>query len=197
MQDTAAPRRKAGRPTNAERAIRAAEAPQVSIGHNSGKAVALGRDGSELTRKRTITSDIFHIPFEMIPQGWAYQWNVLEVTGQPQTAQRLAMAENGWRPVPAERHPGYFMPEGYKGPIIRDGLQLEERPAILNEEAKREELAKARKQVMDQQEQLRLTATRHGASVDPQYRGTGAVARQTYAPAPDAPRPQLPIDPAA
>lgn len=170
------------------------------IGHNS-NVVALGRDGEELTRKRTVSSDIFYIDPRIIPPGWDYQWNVLEVIGQPQTAQRLAMAENGWRPVPAGRHPGLFMPADYNpnAPIIRDGLQLEERPMTLTQEARAEELAKANKQVSDQIQQLRLSRNPtkglpDGFSDDSQYRGTGPVARTTYAPAPDAPRPALPID---
>jgi hypothetical protein len=171
-----------------------------TLGHNS-RVIAYGHNGEELTRKRTISSDIFDIPSSIIPQGWDYQWNVLEVVGQPQTAMRLAMAENGWRPVPAGRHPGLFMPADYPpgSPIIRDGLQLEERPMILTEEARAEEKAKASKQVRDQLEQLRLTKdlppsfTRDNSRLQAMERqGTS----RSYAPAPDAPRPALPIDPA-
>lgn len=198
--------RKRGRPSNAERAARAAveelkpktaaDSDTLRSAKAAGRAVAVGRDGEVLTRKRTITSDIFHIPPEIVPPNYSYQWNVMEVLNQPQTAQRLAMQENGWRPVPASRHPGYFMPVGYEGPIIRDGLILEERPSILTEEARAEELAKARRQVKDQQEQLRLTAKLpSGFSDDPKYRGTGAMARQTYEPAPADLRPRLEIDP--
>lgn len=206
-QAPATPKRKGGWPAGKPRASAARraqedEAPidRAGIGHNSGRAVALGRDGQELTRKRTVSADIFHIPPEIIPRGWDYQWNVLEVTGMPQTGARLAMAENGWRAVPSDRHPGMFMPEGYKGPIIRDGLQLEERPMILSEEAKREEYAKATRQMADQQEQLGLVKKMpDGFSRDnPNLRrlerqGTS----RSFAPAPDAPRPQLHIDQSA
>jgi len=200
---------KRGRPSNAEKAARAGighnsgatigrsetDEAVIAEAHRTGKAVAVGRDGEVLTRKRTVSSDIFHIPEQLVPDGWTYQWNVLEVFNQPQTAQRLAMQENGWRPVPSSRHPGMFMPVGYEGPIIRDGLQLEERPAIMTEEAKQEELRKAKKQVLDQQEQLRLSAKLpSGYSDDAKYRGAGAMVRQTYEPAPASVRPQLPID---
>lgn len=167
-----------------------------------GKAQALGRDGEVLTRKRTTNSDQFHIPPEIIPTGWDYQWQAIEVTGQPQTAAMIAMAENGWRPVPASRHPGRFMPADYppNGPIVRDGLRLEERPMILTIEARREEALKAGQLVKDQVEQLGLsTKMPDGFSRDNgrlrQMERAGTS--RTYAPEPSIPRPQLPIDPAA
>lgn len=163
------------------------------------QAEARGRSGEVLSRKRTVSSDIFHIPQNIVPPGWDYQWNVIEVLGQPQTGQQLAMAENGWRAVPAGRHKGMFMPEGTPddAAIIRDGLRLEERPLILTEEARDEEMAKARKQVRDQQEALRLgPKLPEGFSDNERYRGTGAVTRQSIERAPDTirPRHQLDID---
>ncbi len=164
-----------------------------------GAVVVRGRDGETLTRKRTQSSDQFFIPDEVVPQGWSYQWNCLEVAGQPQVGQRMAMAENGWRPVPAGRHPGRFMPNGTANdaPIIRDSLILEERPIELTMEARAEEAAKARRQVLDQQEQLGLSQklpsgfNRDNAEL---RRAERSKTSRTYAPAPDIARPQLPID---
>lgn len=166
------------------------------------KATAIGRDGEELTRKRPITTDMFHIPPEIIPDGWDYQWNLVTVLGQPQTAAMLAMAENGWRPVPAGRHVGMFMPANYseKGDILRDGLRLEERPMALTLEARAEERMKANRLVSDQQEQLGLSQRMpDGFSRDnPNLkRMERSGTSRTFAPAGDVPRPQLPIDPAA
>lgn len=167
---------------------------------DNGRAQVQGRDGELLTRKRTTNNDLFHVPSEIIPDGWDYQWNVSEVLGQPQTAQMLAMAENGWRPVPAGRHRGMFMPASWpeSGEIVRDGLRLEERPLVLSEEARAEEHAKAGKLMRDQQEQLGLAQRMpDGFSRDnPNLRrmersGTS----RSFAPAPDAPRPRLEIDP--
>lgn len=173
------------------------------IGHNSaGRAVAMGRDGMELTRKRTQNSDIYYIPQEIIPEGFDYQWNPVEVLGKPFSAMEagasLAMAENGWRPVPSDRHPGRFMPEGYEGPVIRDGLRLDERPMVLTLEARAEEAAKARTLVSDQIAQHRLASNMpSGFSRDNQELGRFERSKttRTVAPAPDIPRPQLPIDP--
>jgi len=178
----------------------AQESPRQIV--RPGAAEAMGRDGEILTRKRPISTDIFHIPPEIVPKNWDYQWNVIEVLGQAQTAMTLAMAENGWRPVPAGRHKGMFMPASYpeNGDIVRDGQRLEERPLILTLEARKEERMKADRQMRDQQEQLGLTQkmpdgfSRENPNLHRMERqGTS----RTYAPASDIPRPQLPIDPAA
>ena len=198
--DAAPPAQAAAQPTVRGPSIDRAS-PQFSpLPSANGRAVAVGRGGEQLSRRRTISSDQFYINPEWVPQDWDWQWNVYEVLGQPQTASRIGMAENGWRPVTADRLPGLFMPEGYSGPIIRDGLILEERPMALTLEAKREEGMKASKLVSDQMEQLMLSkrgALGDGFSDDSKYRGVGPVARTTIAPAPDAPRPRLPIDPSA
>lgn len=166
------------------------------------KARALGRDGEMLTRKRPTSTDLFHIPPEIIPPDWDYQWNVIDVLGQQQTAAQLAMAENGWRPVPAGRHKGMFMPADYSenGAIIRDGLRLEERPMALTLEARAEERMKADRLMRDQQEQLGLTQKMpDGFSRDNSNlrRMEKSGTSRTYAPAGDIARPQLPIDPAS
>lgn len=166
------------------------------------KAQAVGRDGEMLTRKRPVSADIFHIPREIIPDGWDYQWNAIEVVGQPQTASIIAMAENGWRPVPAGRHEGMFMPAGTapESAIIRDGLRLEERPMVLTEEARAEERMKASRLMQDQIEQHGLAAKMpNGFSRDnPNLaRMERSGTSRSYAPAPEIARPQLPIDPGA
>ncbi len=169
-----------------------------------GAIQARGRDGEVLTRKRTMSSDIFQIPQSIIPQGWTYQWNPYEVLGKPFSAvegsMALSMHENGWRPVPAGRHPGRFMPQGTSptSHIVRDGLILEERPEELTNEAKREEAAKAGQLVKDQQEQLGLTQKLPtGFSRDnvQLQRAERSRTSRTIAPANDIPRPALPIDP--
>ncbi len=167
-----------------------------------GKAMVRGRDGEWLTRKRPVSTDLFHIPNEIVPPGFSYQWNVMDVLGQQQTAAQLAMAENGWRPVPAGRHKGMFMPADYSenGPILRDGLRLEERPIELTREAQAEERMKADRLMRDQQEQLGLSQKMpDGFSRDNSNlrRMEKSGTSRTYAPAGDIARPQLPIDPAA
>ena len=68
--------------------------------------------------------------------------------------------ENGWRPVPASRHPGVWTPQGYDGAIIVRGQRLEERPASMTDEARREDEARAKAQLRDQTDSLRLTQSK-------------------------------------
>src|SRR5215831_2960671 len=91
-------------------------------GHVAGRAVAVGRDGKPLTRlESTIASDKFEVPDHLIPEGWRYQWNILDVMGQPQPNAQITMYRGGWRPVPAERHDGIWTQAGHKGDIVQDG----------------------------------------------------------------------------
>lgn len=113
-----------------------------------GRAVALDRDGKPISRRRDNTEDKFHIPEELKEPGWTYQWNVHSVLGQDDIGAQIRDQENGWRSVPSER-PGFagrFMPDGYKGAIVRDGLRLDERPVELTEEARREDRINANSQ---------------------------------------------------
>lgn len=183
-----------GRPPKALR-----EAPREDEPlRENGRAPIRGRDGEILTRKRSVSSDQFHIPPHIVPDGWAYQWNTVTVLGEPQIQAQIGMRENGWRPVPLDRHKDRFGYPGLKGnEIIRDGLRLEERPIELNEEASYEERMKANRQVQDQIDQHGLSARMpDGFSRDnPNLRrmersGTS----RTYAPAPDAPRPRYEIE---
>lgn len=178
----------------AQEAVAARRAPPSTQGAaRRGNATAMGRDGEVLSRKRTGTSDPFAIDPKIIPQGWDYQWNAITVVGNAEVLmdQNLQMAENGWRPVPAERHPGRFMPAGHKGSIVRGGQRLEERPLILSEEARAEDLRKARQLVADRNESLKLVAQqgmRGGFEMGGQ-RGTGPQTRMTIDHGTDIPQP--------
>lgn len=125
-----------------------------------GAAVAVGHGGERLTRRRTTVGDQFAVPLNEIPEGWTYQWNTVTVLNQNmKEIERgdLLMHENGWRPVPASRHPGRWAPVGYEGSIIIEGLRLEERPASLTQEAVAEDNMRAKAQVRDRTDALRLT----------------------------------------
>ena len=106
----------------------------------------IGRNGEVLSRKRTLSGDIFAIPKELIPDGWEYQWAAISVVGNTEIMmdQNLMFNENGWRPVPSDRYPGRFMPAGHKGNITRGGQMLMERPAVLCEQARQEDIRNAR-----------------------------------------------------
>ena len=157
-----------------------------------------GPDGRPviLSRKRTGNVDPYAIPQQIKPDGWDYQWNTYTVAGQEAVDSMILMAENGWRPVPAERHAGMFMPEGHTGQILRGGLRLEERPMELTLEAREEDRRNAVSQVRDQNAQLGM-----GKKVDfgrgheaRNFLGNGQAVRSGVDRADDAPRPRLEID---
>lgn len=157
--------------------------------------VVLGRDGEVLTRTRTETGDPYHIPANIVPDGWSYQWNVVTVyNSQDQCmSQTMGMFENGWRPVPAERHDGMFVPRGTKGEILRGGQRLEERPATLTAQAKAEDVMKAKRQISDRNESLMLEVKKgmkNGLEMGGKYRGTGGDMRMSIDPGLDIPAPQ-------
>lgn len=157
-----------------------------------GAMVVTGRNGEALTRRRTTVGDIFHVPPDEIPAGWDYQWNTVSVAGNAEVARdhQVIMHANGFRPVPADRHPGRWTASGEKGAIIVNGLRLEERPTTLGNEARSEDHAKARTQMRDQTDSLRLTEKLPtGFEAKRKYRGTGGDLRISIDPALDIPRP--------
>lgn len=95
----------------------------------------------------------FDVAREDIPRGMSYQWNNHSIFGQEQHAYSAFMAQQGWEPVPASRHP-HLMPPGYTGPVIVDGQILMERPTELTLEALQEDLDRARGEVRLKEEQL-------------------------------------------
>lgn len=154
----------------------------------AGAVIVQGHNGEVLSRKRTGTSDPFAIDPAIIPPGWEYQWNAISVIGNTEVLmdQNLQMAENGWRPVPAERHSGRYMPVGHKGSIIRGGQRLEERPKVLSDEARRDDVRAAKQLVSDRNESLLLTGMKdklgHGYDMSRKYRGTGGDVRMQIDP---------------
>lgn len=158
----------------------------------NGRVMARGRDGQMLYRKRLNTGDKFHIDPTEIPQGWSYQWVAVSVLSNSDRdlINTQGFSENGWTPVPSDRHPGQFMPMGHKGAIIRDGQMLMERPLPLTQEARAEEIQVANNLIRTQNDQFtpRLPNARAG------QRGTGLQARRTVEPMPaDVGRPNYEI----
>lgn len=185
-------RRRPGRPRNQPPPEMADEMPELVRETRSNRTTVEGRDGVKLTRKRTGNTDPYAIPQHIIPTGWDYQWNTYTVVGQEAVDSQILMAENGWRPVPAERHAGMFMPEGYKGQILRGGMRLEERPKVLSEEAKREDYERAVGQVRDNNSQFDRTKAKFGRGFEGRkFEGV----RTGVDVAADIPRPRLEIDP--
>lgn len=163
-----------------------------------GDEPVLGRDGQALTRRRVAGIDQYHIPQEIIPEGWDYQWNTVSVYNNQDlvVGQSMQMYENGWRPVPASRHPGRFVPIGSKGDIIRDGMRLEERPKSLGDQARAEDIAVARRQMSDRDNSLmggkaglRNALDGTGFEMGGKYRGTGGDLKVSVDRALDIPPP--------
>lgn len=136
-----------------------------------GRAVAVGRDGKPVYRRTTNASDPFWIDPTMIEKGWTYEWKRHSTLNQEDPGYAAELAQNGWTPVPAERHPGYFMPADYTGAVIRRGLILMERPETLTQEARDEERAAARGAIASQQ-QLFGQRVGDGSRVVRQAKGT-------------------------
>ncbi|MCV9940916.1 hypothetical protein OIU35_31585 [Boseaceae bacterium BT-24-1] len=106
--------------------------------------------GERLVRQRTQHSDKFHIDPRKIPSGMTYEYKRISCLGQADPFYEQDLAANHWSPVPASRHPE-LMAGSTEGTIVREGLQLMERPAYLTEEARAEDDMAARQRVNDQQ----------------------------------------------
>lgn len=175
---TAPPQREATR-----QSVRDAMPRQPSRQPSRETGEVLGRNGEVLTRKRSGALDPFHVPPEMIPKGWAYQWNPVSIMGSTDACMSVSnsMYENGWRPVPASRHPGKFVPFGKSGDIVRDGQRLEERPAILSQQAAAEDVRMAKQLISDRNDALKLSGVKNampdGFAMSNKYRGTGGAIR--------------------
>lgn len=164
-----------------------------------------GRTGEMLSRKRKDDgTDQFDIPRDLIPPDWEYQWMAVSVNGsQAEVADHnLIFYENGWRPVPSDRHEGRFMPIGHKGNIIRGGQMLMERPKALSDEARDEMKEKAIRQMRDRDEALMggaaglsRAAQANGVPLTNRFRGRKAFnnLNMSIDPALDIPSPSLPL----
>ena len=156
----------------------------------NGKKEVIGRDGKVLSRKRGTNVDRFYVPSHLIPDGWSYEWKSQTVLGKENVAHMMHMAENGWTPVDSSRHPGFFMPGNYTGPITRDDMILMERPSELTNEARQEDIDAANALINYQRQQLGQQLPR-GFSGD--HAGVRPRVNRSYEPA-DVNRPQLRIE---
>ena len=96
-----------------------------------------------------------HIPKELIPDGMDYLWCTDKVHGQPFPGWRQRREMMGWRPVPAERYDGMFMPKGHKGEINIEDSVLMERPLEYSIRARHADARAAHGQVKAKEQQIR------------------------------------------
>ncbi len=161
----------------------------------SGRIEATGRDGEVLSRGAVYVRDSFEVDKPLIPEGWDYQWNSISIHGNAEVVRDMhnLMTQQGWRPVPAERYAGTLLPRGAKGNIVRGGVILEERPTVLGNEARQEELNAARKLISDRNESLKLAGVKKnmpdGFEMGGQYKGTGGDIRMSIDKGLDIPAP--------
>lgn len=91
---------------------------------------------------RTRGPDPFEVDPKMVPATRSYQWMHL-------VHDRAMFEHNGWAPVPASRHDGYFMPAGHVGNIEVSGLGLFEKPKFEVEAERNANTEKAAQLVAD------------------------------------------------
>lgn len=185
-QATAPLRRNNPRPVPREQTRELAREPSRQ------NATVVGRNGEELVRMRPEAGGDLYEKVKA-PPGWSYQWNAIAALGKEMDEQQLQMHANGWRPVPASRHPGIYTAPGHDGQIVVKGLRLEERPETLTQEALWEDGNRAKAQMRDQTDALRLTQAKlPGAEVG--RRGNKISLKIDPTLTADIPRPQHMID---
>lgn len=186
-QATAPLRRNNPRPVPREQTREMAREPSRA------NATVVGRNGEELTRMRPEAGGDLYEKVKCPDPDYTYQWNSVSALGKEMTEQELQMLANGWRPVPASRHPGIYSAPGYDGQIVVKGLRLEERPKTLTQEAMYEDQMRAQKQTRDQTDALRLTQAKlPGADVG--ARGNRVAIDVNPRFTADIPRPQHMLD---
>lgn len=116
--------------------------------------------------------DDFHIDPRLIPEGWDYNWKRKVVAGMADPAYEVELAQGGWEPVEASRHP-FMMPGNHVGPIERRGMILMERPKEISDMAKQRELYNAREAVASKERALGMapsgTLDRSRTQINKQY----------------------------
>lgn len=136
-----------------------------------------GRSGPIRERKRK--GGQLHDPFRVddIPSGSSYEWKRHTVFGKEDPTYTTHMREQGWEPVDSARHPE-LVADGYRGPIIRDGLMLMERPIELTEEARAEDNYAAREAIEIKKRQMNDTPS--GTLPRDAHPGTRPSIRTSY-----------------
>lgn len=111
-------------------------------------------------RKHRNTADKYHIDPSRIPAGQSYEWKRVTFVGMEDKEHQIDTYENGFRPVPADRHPEVAGVNAKHGERIeRAGLVLMERPIELRQEALKEDRDESAAQTNNQLRRLRLTGS--------------------------------------
>lgn len=99
-----------------------------------------------MVRKQRGLIDKYALPQQVIEKfaqaGWSLEWKRCSTFNKEDEFYQTSLQENGWQGVNVNEIPG-FMPSGYSGSIVREGLMLMKRPMYLTEEARREDKEQA------------------------------------------------------
>jgi hypothetical protein len=116
------------------------------------------RDGREVTLRYTGDEDRFNLAnLGVYPEdGWTYEWKTKTIKNWEWVDHQVELYQNGWTPVPAERHDGKIMPPGHVGNIERGGMILMERDARLTARARAMDKRKADSPVQDSRQMAGL-----------------------------------------
>lgn len=159
---------------NAIARARRADIAEAESASSAPKVVTAREASLEAARRRTAEilehdigigdegEDKFHVPEHLIPDGWKYQWRRVSSYGKEDPQYQVKIAQTGWRPVPAERHPEMMPSSG--GPyytIDRDGMRLMEIPAEVHKLLAARDQRRAIEQVRIRTEQVKQTPNGH------------------------------------
>lgn len=116
------------------------------------------RDGREVSLKFSGDEDRYNLASMGVypPDGWTYEWKTKTIKNWEWIDHQVELYQNGWTPVPAERHDGRIMPLGHTGNIERGGMILMERDARLTAQARRADKRKADEPVRDSRQMAGL-----------------------------------------
>lgn len=176
MATQAAPRARA---RSAKSEAPAAREPAREIARQQLDSGYFDRDGNPLTRKNPTFRNEYDFSPAEVPEGWAYQWIRHTVHGDPESSELFDMQENGWRPVPHERHKNRFAPTFLDGKacITRKGQLLVERPMGMNIDAQRQQKRDADAQIGDQFKRFAVPLPDNVRAMG--LDGRGSIARQS------------------
>lgn len=158
--------------------------------------IVIERNGVTFSRAKNNTADLTYVPPDIIPVGVQYQWNRISTHNQVDFENIAQNQKAGWRPVPAERHPGRYMPLGTVGEIVHGGLRLEERPIEWERESIEESKKAARAQINSSRAMFGIETTdREAFSTSTPGARKHTFSNETIESGADIPGPaQIPID---
>ena len=128
-----------------------------------------------LTRRRRTTNPL-EFDQSIIPPGLSYEWKRESTFAQPDREHQIALRENHWTPVPADRHPE-LAPEG-ETVIRRGGELLMQRPKYLTEEAQMEDIQEALRPIAVTEEKLYGTPDGQFTRDHPSVRKVAGITQQ-------------------